>query len=400
MTDQQQKLVPKLRFRGFTEDWQQEKLKDIANFSKGKGYRLKDVTETGTPIIFYGSLYTNFQEIIYNSGTFVKSVPNSVISEGNEVIVPSSGETAIEIARASAVKKPGIILGGDLNILSVEKQSTGFVAYYLNSIGPSLSKLAQGNSVVHLYNHHLRDVQIKLPTLDEQIKIVKLLEKLNEMITLNQEKLRVQKLSYKYYRDTLIADFQSLSTKINFNSSIWKAVKLKNILKEYVEKTTTENQTLLLSSTNNGIELRDGRVDGTSNIGYKILRKYSLVLSPQNLWLGNINYNDKFEMGMVSPSYKTYVIQNVNKDYFKHLLRHPYMLYQYGTASVQGASVVRRNLDISAFNNIKLPIPTSTETQKQIAEFLDSILLKVEQQEKYLEDLKKLKRYLLNNLFV
>ncbi|PMB83626.1 restriction endonuclease subunit S, partial [Dolosicoccus paucivorans] len=123
-----------------------------------------------------------------------------------------------------------------------------------------ITSSARRDGLLNINQKDFFNIKLFVPQIEEQEKIGEILKSLEKTITLNQEKLRVQKLSYKYYRDTLIADFQSLSTKINFNSSIWKAVKLKNILKEYVEKTTTENQTLLLSSTNNGIELRDGRV--------------------------------------------------------------------------------------------------------------------------------------------
>ena len=51
--------TPKLRFSGYTDDWEQRKLGDIAEFSKGSGYSKGDLIESGTPIILYGRLYTN-----------------------------------------------------------------------------------------------------------------------------------------------------------------------------------------------------------------------------------------------------------------------------------------------------------------------------------------------------
>ena len=90
---------------------------DIADYSKGNGYSKSDLTENGTPIILYGRLYTKYQFAIDEVDTFATPKDGSIYSQGNEVIIPASGETAEDIARASAVEKSGILLGGDLNIL-------------------------------------------------------------------------------------------------------------------------------------------------------------------------------------------------------------------------------------------------------------------------------------------
>ena len=94
-----------------------KELKNVAEFSKGYGYSKNDLKESGTPIILYGRLYTKYEIIIDEVDTFVAAVPNSIYSTGNEVIVPASGETAEDIARASFVQISGILLGGDLNVI-------------------------------------------------------------------------------------------------------------------------------------------------------------------------------------------------------------------------------------------------------------------------------------------
>ena len=113
------KHIPEIRFKGFTDAWEQRKLGDIATFSKGNGYSKSDLAPSGEPIILYGRLYTNYETTISNVDTFVELKDKSVISQGGEVIVPASGETAEDISRASVVKNQGIILGGDLNVIKV-----------------------------------------------------------------------------------------------------------------------------------------------------------------------------------------------------------------------------------------------------------------------------------------
>ena len=179
--------IPKLRFPEFSGEWEEKKLSDIASFSKGKGYTKNDLENDGSPIILYGRMYTKYETVISDIDTFVNLQEGSIISKGGEIIVPASGETAEEISRASVVKNKGIILGGDLNIISLQKDKYNpeFFALTISS-GTSqkrLSKLAQGKSVVHLHNEDLSGLQIKVPSLAEQQKIADFLSNVDSVIT-------------------------------------------------------------------------------------------------------------------------------------------------------------------------------------------------------------------------
>ena len=183
---------PELRFPGFTDAWEQRKLGDIATFSKGNGYSKSDLASFGDPIILYGRLYTNYETTISNIDTFVELKDKSVISQGGEVIVPASGETAEDISRASVVKKQGIIIGGDLNVIKANHLlDPTFLALTISNgeQQKELSKRAQGKSVVHLHNSDLQEVNLTFPVLNEQKKISTLFEKMDNIITLHQRKL-------------------------------------------------------------------------------------------------------------------------------------------------------------------------------------------------------------------
>ena len=143
----------------------------------------------------------------------------------------------------------------------------------------------------------------------------------------------------------------------------WEERKLGDLLKEFSIKSTIENEYKVLSSTNSGMEFREGRVSGTSNLGYKIIKNGDLVLSPQNLWLGNININN-LGKGLVSPSYKTFELINIDSSFINPQLRTQKMLEEYKNSSTQGASVVRRNLEIDSFYQIKIFVPTISEQEK------------------------------------
>ena len=192
------KKTPKLRFKGFTDDWEQRKLGDIATFSKGNGYSKSDLAPSGDPIILYGRLYTNYETTIRNVDTFVELKDKSVISQGDEVIVPASGETVEDISRASVVKDQGVIIGGDLNVIKVNHLlDPTFLALTISNgeQQKELSKRAQGKSVVHLHNSDLQEVNLTFPLLNEQKEISTLFEKMDSIITLHQRKLEKLKLN-------------------------------------------------------------------------------------------------------------------------------------------------------------------------------------------------------------
>ena len=184
--------IPEIRFTGFTEAWEQRKLGDIAAFSKGQGFSKSNLTDSGFPIILYGRLYTNYETQICKVDTFVKSSSCGVLSKGGEVIVPASGETAEDIAVASHVSLPGILLGGDLNVVTPKDNlDSNFLALFITfgNAHVELSKRAQGKSVVHVRNGDLSQLNIKYPTQSEQILISNLFIKNDNLITLHQRKL-------------------------------------------------------------------------------------------------------------------------------------------------------------------------------------------------------------------
>ena len=175
----------------YTSSWEQRKAIDIGDYSKGNGYSKGDLADAGTPIILYGRLYTKYQFAISEVDTFAVPRNGAVYSQGNEVIVPASGETAEDIARASAVEKSGVLLGGDLNILRpFDFMNPLFLALAISNGEPQkeLAKKAQGKSVVHIHNTDIQEVTIAYPSKTEQDRIVSVFRQLDNLITLHQRK--------------------------------------------------------------------------------------------------------------------------------------------------------------------------------------------------------------------
>jgi len=184
-------LVPQLRFPEFEGEWKINKLGQIAKFLKGKGISKRDIINDGdNECIRYGELYTTYNEVIDSIASKTNvALDVSVLSNENDVIIPSSGETQLDIVTASCVLKKGVILGGDLNIIRTNLNGV-FLSYLLNNRKKKdIAKLSQGNSVVHLYNKQLATLNLNLPTPKEQQKIANFLSAIDNRIqTLEKKK--------------------------------------------------------------------------------------------------------------------------------------------------------------------------------------------------------------------
>ena len=184
--NEQKKLnVPNLIFPDFLGEWKEKRLSEIADLFKGNGISKEQLTDTGEPCILYGELYTKYKSEVI-SDIFSKTDIDTrklVKSKANDVIIPCSGETAVDIATARCVPYDNILLGGDLNIIRLYDCDGSFMSYQLNGKRKyDLAKVAQGVSVVHLYGDHLKGVKTYNPCLEEQKKIAKLLSLLDERI--------------------------------------------------------------------------------------------------------------------------------------------------------------------------------------------------------------------------
>lgn len=185
--------VPKVRFSEFKNDgnWAEKSLDDVATILKGKGISKADIVEDGDlPCIRYGELYTHYNETISTVKSYTNSNPQDlVLSKANDVIIPASGETQIDIATASCVLESGIALGGDLNIIR-SKINGVFLSYYLNNAKKhDIAQMAQGIAVVHLYPNQLKTLQLQIPNPKEQQKIASCLSSLEEIITMQTDKI-------------------------------------------------------------------------------------------------------------------------------------------------------------------------------------------------------------------
>ena len=189
---------PRLRFPEFRNavEWQRCALGEIAEISKGKGISKSDVVQRGrTPCVRYGELYTSYGEII----EIVKSRTNLpasdlVLSNAGDVIIPASGETKEDIATCACVVDDGVALGSDLNVIRSPVDGR-FFSYYLNgSRRRELAKVAQGDTVAHLYPTQLSRLEVYIPDAKaEQQRIADCLSSLDARLAAQVQKLNALK---------------------------------------------------------------------------------------------------------------------------------------------------------------------------------------------------------------
>ena len=182
--------VPRLRFPGFEGEWEARLLGDIAEISKGVGISKEQRSLEGNPCILYGELYTTYSTEIIDDVVSKTHLPTTglVQSKPNDIVIPASGETAIDISTARCVTREGVFLGGDLNIIRLRGQDGRFFSYQLNGARKKdIAKVAQGVSIVHLHGNDLAHIKVYYPSQLEQEKIASLLSLIDQRISIQNK---------------------------------------------------------------------------------------------------------------------------------------------------------------------------------------------------------------------
>ena len=336
--------VPNLRFPEFSGEWEQYRLGDLVEIRSGVSP--SGVVEDIGEFPFYKVEQLNNCHI--KLGATPYWTKQSAIP-ADSIVFPKRG-AAIMTNKIRISTQPCQI---DTNLMALtvvnnEKFDFKFIYHFIDRC--NLSKIADTSTIPQINNIHINPLKIRIPSFDEQKKISTLFTILDERIA-TQIKV-IEKL------ESLIRGISNILLYADNGTS----VRIGDILTERVEKTKINNQHEVLSSTVKGIfsqrEYFSKDIASENNIGYKVIRLHDVVLSPQNLWMGNINYNDRFEVGIVSPSYKIFTIADgYDKTFIASMLKTHRALYNYMLVSEQGASVVRRNLNMEAFEQLVFKIP-------------------------------------------
>lgn len=198
----QQLLTGQVRLPGFDGKWKEHHLGKLGSFSKGSGISKSELVQDGIPCIRYGEIYTTHHFVIKEFHSFIppEIVATSKQIYAGDILFSGSGETAEEIGKCVAyIGKEVAYAGGDVIILRLSKGDPIFMGYLLNheTIRRQKYRLAQGNSVVHIYERYLKDIKIPFPPIEEQQEIARVLQTCDEEIDLYERKLSALKQQKK-----------------------------------------------------------------------------------------------------------------------------------------------------------------------------------------------------------
>ena len=155
----------------------------------------------------------------------------------------------------------------------------------------------------------------------------------------------------------------------------WEQRKFDEAFIERRDKTEKENEDILLSCAINGMFLNSelfGHFRGTTTIGYLRVKKNDLILSAQNLHLGNANVNLRFEHGIISPAYKVYDLNNCNPEFVQSWVKRDDTKKFFLAATTEGASQCRKNIEWETLGKQTISMP-SLDEQKRVGSFFSQL---------------------------
>jgi len=394
--------VPHLRFPEFTEEWKETKLGKIAEITKGSGISKDRLSEYGSPCILYGELYTKYKSEIINEVYSRTELDSSLLvkSKANDVIIPCSGETAIDISTARCVPFNNILLGGDLNIIRLKNNDGGFFAYQLNGTRKKdIARVAQGVSVVHLYGENLKHIRVYHPAIEEQKKITRLLSLIDKRIATQN------KIIYKL--KSLIRGIMVELQKRGLSNGTWKKVLLSNVLTERNELNKSLYPVYSVSVIQGIVNQMEylGRSFAASDTSkYHVVHYGDLVYTksptgsfPYGIIKQSYNQNEV----AVSPLYGVYEPKTFSTGVFLHeYFKSELNTLNYLHPLVQKGAKNTINIANQRFLESYVAIPSNANELLAISKLLCSLNTKLEFLQNILKQSQGQKQYLLRQMFI
>ena len=182
---------PQIRFKGFTDAWEQRKYADIGSNSSGGNLSYDSLADNGKfKCVLYGDLYTLYDCTISSIERKTNFRGNSI--KYNDILFPQSTTVdAYSLISPACLNEKNAETSGVFVISPNFDIDGNFIAYYTKGNEKQrikLSKKAQGLTIVHLYYQSIKDETIFVPSFNEQKKISKLLISFDKLITLHQRK--------------------------------------------------------------------------------------------------------------------------------------------------------------------------------------------------------------------
>ncbi|WP_347993957.1 restriction endonuclease subunit S [uncultured Eubacterium sp.] len=390
--------IPKIRFKGFTEPWEQRKFAAVFDGLQNNTFSRAELNyESGTvKNVHYGDVLIKFGDYIDASETELPYISddakadkfkNSFLQDGDIIIADTAEDEAvgkcIEIQGSEGLK----LLSGLHTIACRPKGKYGpmFLGYYINSPAyhNQLKPLMQGIKVTSISKSALQDTDMIMPQdIEEQEKIGEYFSNLDHLITLHQR---------KYF--------------IIYNKLItWEQRKVSDLLQERNEQTPMSKEYPLMAFIANlGVAPKGERYDRSALVNDEAGKKYKkteygdFIYSSNNLEAGSIGLN-KYGNACISPVYSIFKpIGKADLDFLgRRFLRKDFIneMVKWRQGVVYGQWKIHE----SDFLNIEIEVP-SVDEQKAIGRYLDFLDHLITLHQRKCDTLKELKKYMLQNMF-
>lgn len=396
---------PKIRFKGFTKDWEQRKLIDYLEVSSEKN---RDNRFTKDDVLSVSGEYGIVNQIEFQGRSFAgASVSNYGVVENGDVVYTKSPLKSNPYGIIKTNKGiPGIV--STLYAVYKPKEITDskFVQIYfeldsrMNSyMHPLVNKGAKNDMKVSAENA-LKGM-VSFPKKDEQEMISLYFSNLDHLITLHQRKCEQTKNLKKYMLQKMFPQNGAKVPEIRFNGFThdWEQRKLGDVFKEYSEKNHTELSALTIIQGGGTVKREDSDRNlmyDTSNLSnYKMVRKDDFIVHLRSFEGGL----EKSSLdGIISPAYHTFHSDMADSrfyyPYFRsyEFIKHKLVSHVYGIRD-------GRSIDIDGMKTIEIPY-TSIEEQRKIGDYLDCLDHLITLHQRQCDELKKMKKYMLQNMFI
>ena len=384
-----------MRFKKYSNDWIKYKITDLGEMRRGKSkHRPRDDE------MLYGGVYPFIQtgdikKAYLYINEYEKTYSNYGLSQSKLwkkgtlciTIAANIAETAILSMDACF---PDSVIGWCSN-----NQLTNnlFIKYYFDYYKEQLKRLSVGGAQENLNLDKLEKIYFNIPSLQEQNNISNFLSKIDERI---QTQIKIIN-DYISYRNAIVDHFFQSS------SSEWKRVKLSNILEEYTELHIKDNSIVHATLSKDGIFPKTDRYDRdflvkNDDKKYKVTHLNDICYNPSNLKFGVITRNTYGDC-IISPIYVTFKIKNNYLPEFIELLVARKHFISKARKYEQGTVYERMAVHPSDLLSMNILIPSLT-IQKRIANIINTIDIKISNEQKLLNLYIAQKGYLLKNMFI
>ena len=374
--------TPAIRFKGFTDAWEQREIGEWGSFYYGHSCPKWSVTEDATtPCIRYGEMYTKFGckiDRVYSYTNIPKE--NLKFSKGTEVLVPRVGEDPMDYNHCTWLSLANVAIGEMISVYNT-KQNPLFTAIMFNAtLKYEFAKRVEGGSVTNLYYEKLLEIPVSFPNIEEQKKIASLIENIEALIVLHQRKLEKLRNIKQSMLKKMFPQNGANKSEIRFKgfTDAWEQRKLSDLFEERNEQAPMDEEYPLMAFIANiGVAPKGDRYDRSALVHdekgkkYKRTEKGDFIYSSNNLETGSIGLNN-YGNACISPVYSIFKSKHtVDPEFMGRILLRKEFINQM-VSFRQGVVYGQWKIHEDDFLNLDILVPQTTEQQK-IGEFFSEL---------------------------